>query len=58
MPVHIHHVQVAIPPDNEDRAREFYGVLLGLAEVAKPANLQGRGGVWFDTGKPPGAFRR
>ncbi len=46
----IHHVQVAIPAGGEDEARRFYGGLLGLAETAKPANLRGRGGVWFDTG--------
>lgn len=27
--------------------REFYGVLLGLTEVAKPPELATRGGVWF-----------
>ena len=31
-------------------AREFYGNLLGLTEVNKPENLQGRGGVWFANG--------
>lgn len=46
----IHHVQVAIPPGGEERARRFYGTLLGLAEVPKPAALQARGGVWFATG--------
>jgi catechol 2,3-dioxygenase-like lactoylglutathione lyase family enzyme len=28
----------------------FYGELLGLAEVAKPAPLRARGGVWFELG--------
>ena len=46
----IHHVQVAIPAGGEERARRFYGTILGCREVPKPANLQGRGGVWFDTG--------
>lgn len=46
----IHHVQVAIPPAGEERARQFYGTLLGLEEVSKPASLQQRGGVWFATG--------
>jgi catechol 2,3-dioxygenase-like lactoylglutathione lyase family enzyme len=50
MPVpRIHHVQVAIPAGGEEQARQFYGVSLGFAEVPKPANLQRRGGVWFDT---------
>ncbi len=45
----IHHVQIAIPAGREAAARAFYGELLGLAEVMKPANLQRRGGVWFRT---------
>lgn len=44
------HVQVAIPAGGEERARAFYGTLLGLREVAKPANLARRGGVWFAVG--------
>jgi catechol 2,3-dioxygenase-like lactoylglutathione lyase family enzyme len=46
------HVQLAAPPGCEDAARAFYGGLLGLAELEKPAALQGRGGVWF--GLPDG----
>ena len=49
----IHHVQVAIPAGGEEQARQFYGALLGFAEVPKPANLQQRGGVWFETGNLP-----
>ena len=41
------HVQLAIPPGSEAAARAFYGGVLGLAEVAKPAALVGRGGAWF-----------
>jgi catechol 2,3-dioxygenase-like lactoylglutathione lyase family enzyme len=41
------HVQLAIPAGGEDAARAFYSGLLGLAEVAKPAALTGRGGCWF-----------
>ena len=41
------HVQVAIPEGAEDAARAFYGGLLGLTEVAKPAALASRGGCWF-----------
>jgi catechol 2,3-dioxygenase-like lactoylglutathione lyase family enzyme len=43
----LHHVQVACPVGGEDQVRQFYGALLGLREVAKPAALAGRGGVWF-----------
>jgi catechol 2,3-dioxygenase-like lactoylglutathione lyase family enzyme len=49
-PVGLDHVQVAAPPGSEDAARRFYGELLGMAELAKPASLQARGGVWFACG--------
>jgi len=45
--VRLHHVQVCCPPGGEDEARRFYGTGLGLTEVAKPAELAGRGGAWF-----------
>ena len=41
------HVQVACPAGAEDRARAFYGDVLGLPEMLKPPALSGRGGVWF-----------
>jgi catechol 2,3-dioxygenase-like lactoylglutathione lyase family enzyme len=44
------HVQVAIPAGGEDVARAFYGSLLGMTEVRKPAALAGRGGCWFTSG--------
>ncbi len=44
------HVQLAIPPGAEERARAFYGDVLGLAEVPKPAHLAVRGGIWFEAG--------
>ena len=44
------HVQVAIPPSSEPTARRFYGDVLGMTEVAKPAALAGRGGCWFASG--------
>jgi catechol 2,3-dioxygenase-like lactoylglutathione lyase family enzyme len=43
----LHHVQVACPPGGEDVARRFWAEGLGLTEVAKPADLAGRGGAWF-----------
>lgn len=43
----IHHVQVGIPAGGEEAGRRFYGTGLGLAEIAKPAELAARGGVWF-----------
>ncbi len=46
----IDHVQVAAPRGCEQQARRFYGELLGLAELEKPAPLHARGGVWFKAG--------
>jgi hypothetical protein len=44
------HVQVAAPPGCESAARRFYGELLRLPELEKPAQLRDRGGVWFALG--------
>ncbi|MDQ6882885.1 MAG: VOC family protein [Candidatus Dormibacteraeota bacterium] len=44
------HVQVAITAGAESAARQFYGEVLGLTEVEKPATLADRGGVWFKCG--------
>jgi catechol 2,3-dioxygenase-like lactoylglutathione lyase family enzyme len=41
------HVQLAMPAGAEGRARHFYRDVLGLSEIAKPAALAVRGGVWF-----------
>jgi catechol 2,3-dioxygenase-like lactoylglutathione lyase family enzyme len=44
------HVQVAAPPGSEAAARAFYGELLGLREIEKPAGVRASGGVWFAIG--------
>ena len=49
--VGIDHVQVAAPAGCEERARAFYGGLLGLPEIEKPAALAARGGCWFACGQ-------
>jgi catechol 2,3-dioxygenase-like lactoylglutathione lyase family enzyme len=46
--VGLDHVQLAMPRDEEDRARAFYVGVLGLAEVPKPEPE--RGGCWFQGG--------
>ena len=46
----IDHVQLAMPPGEEEKARQFYAALLGLVEVPKPAELADRGGAWFESG--------
>ena len=46
----IAHVQVAILSGEEPLARAFYGGVLGLPEIPKPATLADRGGCWFACG--------
>jgi catechol 2,3-dioxygenase-like lactoylglutathione lyase family enzyme len=46
----IDHIQIAAPEGCEAAAREFYGTLLGLPEIEKPAPLRARGGCWFQCG--------
>ena len=46
----IDHVQLAAPPGCEEAGRRFFGELLGLVEVTRPAALAGRGGLWFQCG--------
>jgi catechol 2,3-dioxygenase-like lactoylglutathione lyase family enzyme len=48
--VGIDHVQLAMPPGEEAKARAFYANLLGLPEVPKPPHLAVRGGAWFELG--------
>jgi catechol 2,3-dioxygenase-like lactoylglutathione lyase family enzyme len=43
----MHHVQLAMPPGEEDAAVRFYGAILGLTQVRKPPELEARGGAWF-----------
>jgi catechol 2,3-dioxygenase-like lactoylglutathione lyase family enzyme len=50
MIVRIDHIQLAAPKGCEGAAREFYGSILGLPEIEKPAPLRGRGGCWFQCG--------
>ncbi len=46
----LHHVQLAMPPDEEQVAIDFYEGVLGLDQVPKPQELADRGGVWFRSG--------
>jgi hypothetical protein len=46
----IDHVQIAMPAGGEVEARRFFCVLLGLAEIPKPADMAARGGCWFAVG--------
>ena len=44
----INHVQIAMPRGAEAEVRRFYGELLGLREIPKPAPIAIRGGAWFE----------
>ena len=46
----IDHDQLAAPAGSETIAREFFGVICGMKELAKPENLRKRGGLWFQVG--------
>ena len=46
----IDHVQLAMPPNQEEPARAFYRDILELVEIPKPPELAKRGGVWFEQG--------
>lgn len=50
MILNLHHVQITIPRQTEDEAREFYIGVLGLRELRKPDSLAGRGGLWLAAG--------
>ena len=43
----LNHVQICVPFGEEERAREFYGGLLGLEEIEKPEVLKKNGGMWY-----------
>jgi catechol 2,3-dioxygenase-like lactoylglutathione lyase family enzyme len=46
----VHHVQLAMPPGQEDVAERFYAGVLGMERIPKPPHLEGRGGCWFRAG--------
>ncbi len=47
----LHHVQLAIPPNSEEKCKEFYCKLLGWKEQTKPPALAARGGLWLTHGE-------
>ena len=46
----IDHIQIAMPPGEEAKARAFYVNVLGFTEIPKPPELAKRGGAWFESG--------
>src|SRR6266849_1517859 len=45
----LHHVNVTVPPELEASTKEFYGSVLGLRQVPKPAAAR-QGGAWYQIG--------
>ncbi len=46
----INHVQITVPRQAVEEAREFYCGVLGLPEIEKPDSLKPRGGFWVQVG--------
>lgn len=45
----LHHVNVTVPAELEDAAKQFYGLVLGLKQIPKPATSR-QSGAWFEIG--------
>ena len=46
----VDHVQLAAPVGAEGEARKFFGGILGMREIPRPASHRERPGVWFACG--------
>ena len=49
MATQLHHVNVTVPPELEAAAKEFYGSVLGLRQIPKPAASR-PSGAWYQIG--------
>src|SRR6266850_7538521 len=49
MVTQLHHVNVTVPPELETATKEFYGTVLGLEQVPKPAAAR-QSGAWYQIG--------
>ncbi|HEY5073343.1 MAG TPA: VOC family protein [Pyrinomonadaceae bacterium] len=49
MVTELHHVNVTVPPELESVTKEFYGAVLGLEQVPKPAASR-QSGAWYQIG--------
>jgi catechol 2,3-dioxygenase-like lactoylglutathione lyase family enzyme len=49
MVIALHHVNVTVPPELEEAAKQFYGSALGLTQVPKPAASR-QSGAWYQIG--------
>ena len=46
----LHHVNVTVPPELEAATKHFYGEVLGLKQVPKPATAR-QSGAWYQIGE-------
>ena len=46
----LHHVNVTVPAELEAAAKTFYGVVLGLKQIPKPATSR-QSGAWYEIGE-------
>ena len=49
MVTQLHHVNVTVPAELEQAAKDFYGTVLGLNQVPKPAAAR-QNGAWYQIG--------
>jgi catechol 2,3-dioxygenase-like lactoylglutathione lyase family enzyme len=49
--IKINHVNVTVPSALESAARDFYGVVLGLKQIPKPAGPRQNIGAWYELGE-------
>jgi catechol 2,3-dioxygenase-like lactoylglutathione lyase family enzyme len=49
MVTQLHHVNVTVPPEAEAATKEFYGTVLGLKQLPKPAASR-QSGAWYQIG--------
>ena len=49
MDITLHHVNVTVPPELEQAAKDFYGAALGLKQVPKPSTSR-QSGAWYQIG--------
>jgi len=48
--VGLSHVNVTVPAEAEAAAKTFYGTVLGLKEIPKPAGTRQNVGAWYELG--------
>ena len=46
----VHHIQIFVPREVEQEAKDFYGKILGLEEIPKPEAWRKNGGAWYQHG--------